>query len=385
MIYVHQSGFLPQHSTVTQRCYLTHEWTIALDQRQCVQAAFLDLSKAYNRVPTAGLLFNLSGCGFSRHSLKWMNSFLANRRQRVKVWIMHSEWATLSCGIPHGTVLGPTLFLVFINDLATNLVGKPSIFADDSAVFSRGNNKLETCQAWSKDLDSAQDWAVTWSMIFNADKSEWLQITSKHTAAHDHDQVTMKRQAIPWVKAHNPLGLKVTSTLSWSEHISRTRAKMRKKRVGMIRKIQSSSPEPRFEKDLHSSNSFHFGVRVCGLERRQHFNSSEATGPFLPRKSCQASTSASKIHLSDFVAILQDKKQCIAYVSATAYCLKLAVRRHTIICAVIIFWYQQWGRPLHWRPFFQDPSFCGMTCPADIKALRTVASFKAALKTHLKL
>ena len=76
-----------------------------------------------------------------------MNSFLANRRQRVKVGNMHSEWATLSCGIPQGTVLGPTLFLVFINDLPAYLVGKPSIFAVDSTVFSRGNNKLETCQA----------------------------------------------------------------------------------------------------------------------------------------------------------------------------------------------------------------------------------------------
>ena len=68
LIYDNQSGFLPQHSTVTQLCYLTHVWTLALDQRQCVQAAFLDLSKAYNRVPTAGLLFKLSGCGFSPHS-----------------------------------------------------------------------------------------------------------------------------------------------------------------------------------------------------------------------------------------------------------------------------------------------------------------------------
>ena len=241
LIYDHQSDFLPQHSTVTQLCYVTHEWTLALDQRQCVQAAFLDLSKAYTRVPTAGLLFQLSGCGFSPHSLKWMNSFLANRRQRVKVGNMHSEWATLSCGIPQGTVLGLTLFLVFINDLPTNLVGKPSIFADDSTVFSRGNNKLETCQALSKDLDSAQDWAVTWGMLFNADKSEWLQITSKHTAAQDDDRVTMKGQAILRVKAHNHLGLKVTSTLSWNEHISRTRAKCAQ-RVGMIRKIRHLLP-----------------------------------------------------------------------------------------------------------------------------------------------
>ena len=78
-----------------------------------------------------------------------MKSFLANHRQRVKVGNMHSEWAALSCGIPQGTVLGPTLFLVFINDSATNLVGKPSIFADDFSVLSCGNNKLETCQALS--------------------------------------------------------------------------------------------------------------------------------------------------------------------------------------------------------------------------------------------
>ena len=156
---------------------------------------------------------------------------------------MHSEWATLSCGIPQGTVLGPTLFLVFINDLPTNLVGKPSIFADDSTVFSRGNNKLETCQALSKHLDSAQDWAVTWApgMLFNADKRECLQITSRHKAAQDDNRVTMKGQAIPRVKAHNHLGLKVTSTLSWSEHISRMLAKCAQ-RMSMIRKIRDLLP-----------------------------------------------------------------------------------------------------------------------------------------------
>ena len=142
---------------------------------------------------------------------------------------------------PSKYCVGPNTFLVFINDMAINLVGKPSIFAGDSTVFSRGNNKLETCQALSKDLDSAQDWAVTWGMLFNAEKSEWLQITSKHTAAQDDDRVTMKGQEIPRIKAHNHLGLKVTSTLSWSEHISSERAKCAQQ-VGMIRKIRHLLP-----------------------------------------------------------------------------------------------------------------------------------------------
>ena len=110
---------------------------------------------------------------------------------------------------------------------------------------------------------------------------------------------------------------------------------------GYDQEDSSSSPEPHFEKDLCSASSFHYGVRVCGLERRQQFNSSEATGPFLPRKSCQASTSASKIQLPDFVAILQDKKTSSRLCICDTYCLKLAVRRHTIICVVIIFRYQQ--------------------------------------------
>ena len=96
--------------------------------------------------------FKLSGCGFSSHSMKGMKSFLANCTQRVKVRKLHSEWATLSCGILQGTVLDPTPFLVFINDLSTNLVGKPCVFADDSTVFFRQNNKLETYQVLSKDL-----------------------------------------------------------------------------------------------------------------------------------------------------------------------------------------------------------------------------------------
>ena len=110
----------------------------------------------------------------------------------------------------------------------------------------------------------------TWGMHFNADKSEWLQITSKHTAAQDDNRlwITMRGQAIPRVKAHNHLGLKVTGTLSsGSEHISRTRAKWIRPASGYNQE-DPSSPKPRFEKDLCSSSSFRFGIRVCGLERR---------------------------------------------------------------------------------------------------------------------
>ena len=383
LIYDHQSGFLPQHSTVTQLCYLTHEWTMALDQRQCVQAAFLDLSKAYNRVPTAGLLFKLSGCGFSPHSLKWMNSFLANRRQRVKVGNMHSEWATLSCGIPQGTVLGPTLFLVFINDLPTNLVGKPSIFADDSTVFSRGNNKLETCQALSKDLDSAQDWAVTWGMLFNADKSEWLQITSKHTAAQDDDRVTMKRQAIPRVKAHNHLGLKVTSTLSWSEHISRTRAKCAQ-RVGMIRKIRHLLPKhvlkriyiAQVRSIMEYGCAVWSGDNISILQKLQDRFCRENHVRLPP-------VQARFIYLTLLLFYKIKNKLSPLYLErllpqACSTSSHYHLRGHKFPVPTV-----RSSRAL--KAFLPRSIILWNDLPPDIQALRTVASFKAALKNHLKL
>ena len=133
-------------------------------------------------------------------------------------------------------------------------------------------------------------------MLFNADKSEWLQITSKHTAAQDDNRVTMKGQAIPRVKARNHLGLKVTSTLSWSEHISHTRAKCAQ-RVGMIRKFRHLLPNHVLKRIYVAQvrSVMDYGCAVWSGDNKSMLQT--LTGPFLPRKSCQASTSASKTEL----------------------------------------------------------------------------------------
>ena len=100
-----------------------------------VQAAFLDLSKAYDRVGIPGLIGILSALGFSRSSLSWLRSFLTNRKQCVCVNGFKSSWRSPKSGIPQGTVLGPVLFLTFINDLPQSLTCECSIFADDRAAL----------------------------------------------------------------------------------------------------------------------------------------------------------------------------------------------------------------------------------------------------------
>ena len=155
---------------------------------------------------------------------------------------------------------------------------------------------------------------------------------------------------------------------------------------GYDQEDSSSSPEPRYEKDLCSASSFHYGERVCGLEQRQHFNSSEATWPFLPRKSCHASTSASKIQLPDFVAILQNKiknKLSPMYLRrllprACSTSSHYHVRGHNFPVPTV-----RSSRAL--KDFLPRSIILWNDLPPDIQALRTVASFKSALKKHLKL
>ena len=218
-------------------------------------------------------------------------------------------------------------------------------------------------------------------------KNKWLNVISvwfklaviKHTAAQDDNRVTMKGQAIPRVKAHNHLGLKVTSTLSWSEHISRTRANAPSEWVWSGKFI------------IFSRKTFWKGFMQ--LKFVPLWNTGARFGAEITVQGFRSyrTVSAEKIKLSfrqdkqdsitwHFVAILQDEKHASSRLRIyNAYCLKLALLRHTIICAVINSRYQQWGRPVHWRLFF-DRSFCGMTCPQTFMHRESLHHLKLLLR-----
>ena len=133
-----QAGFLPGQSTVTQLCFLINRWQVAIDRGEGVEAIFLDLSKAYDRVSIPGLIYKLSRVGFSQAALKWFSSFLTDRQQRVRVHGSESSWETVKSGISQGTVLCPTLFPLYINDLPQSLLNECALFADDTTAYGLG-------------------------------------------------------------------------------------------------------------------------------------------------------------------------------------------------------------------------------------------------------
>ena len=154
-----QAGFQPSQSTITQLCSLTHKWQTALDKGDNVEAVFLDLSKAYinDRVSVPGLIYKLSQTGFSQAALQLFSSFLSSHRQCVQVNGSCSSWETVISGIPQGTVLGPTLFLLFINDLPECLANECALFADDTSAYGVGKDSSQLCSTLSLDMKAASN------------------------------------------------------------------------------------------------------------------------------------------------------------------------------------------------------------------------------------
>ena len=122
-----------------------------------------------------------------------------------------STWLAPRSGIPQGTVLGPMLFLIYINDLPTQLESSCAIFADDTTVHAASSDSKLSCARISADLDVAAEWADSWGMLFSAEKSEHLHI-GKATG----QRVTMRGVPIPQVKHHRHLGVVMNNKLTWT-------------------------------------------------------------------------------------------------------------------------------------------------------------------------
>ena len=130
-----QSGFRPGDSTINQLLAITTEIYNSFEKRQETRAAFLDISKAFDKVWHPGLIFKLKQNGINGNLLLMLQNYLSNRKQRVVLNGIESTWEPIISGVPQGSVLGPLLFLIYINDLTQNILANIKLFADDSSLF----------------------------------------------------------------------------------------------------------------------------------------------------------------------------------------------------------------------------------------------------------
>ena len=134
-----------------------------------VRAIFLDISKAFDKVWHAGLIHKLKQNGISGNFLLILENFLSDRCQRVTINGKTSSWRNLKAGVPQGSVLGPLLFLIYINDLIKDMNCDARIFADDTSIFKIVNDVNEAFNDISHDLKLVEQWGRQWRMSFNPD------------------------------------------------------------------------------------------------------------------------------------------------------------------------------------------------------------------------
>ena len=218
-----QHGFREGRSCLTNLLETLEMWTGFLDDGDGVDVAYLDFRKAFDLVSHRHLLYKMSKFGITGQVLKWVESFLDQRSERVVIRGTSSEPFAVTSGVPQGSVLGPVLFLIFINDLPLEVISPLSLFADDSKVFSRivsdknkrrhgnqtDNNTLQ------RDLDTIREWARKWKMEFNVDKCKIMHIGKSNPRRN----YTMNGTQLTTVTEEKDLGVLIDEKLLFDKHI----------------------------------------------------------------------------------------------------------------------------------------------------------------------
>lgn len=164
------------------------------------------------------MLHKLSGIGCSDEVLRWFSSYLTGRKQRVVVGGQASEWAPVQAGVPQGSILGPLLFLIYINDIVRNIGASIRLFADDTSLYIVVDSPLSSAAVLNNDLNTIGNWADAWLVSFHAGNT-FSMIISRKTEPAMHPPLTMNNTVISETQTHKHLGLTLSSTCTWSDHI----------------------------------------------------------------------------------------------------------------------------------------------------------------------
>ena len=234
-----QHGFQAGLSCSTQLLTVVHDWASVLNTHGQVDVIFLDFAKAFDSVPHQRLLAKAKFYGIRGKLLLWLTHFLTNRRQRVVVNGVSSDWSPVLSGVPQGTVLGPILFLLFINDLPNGITSHVKLFADDSVLY-RPITSTDDHHALQEDLYYLERWADKWQMKFAPKKCYVMTITLKREKSQF--PYSLCGSTLEGVGLQKYLGIYITSTLNWSKQADEVKKKANAVLGILQRNLSSCAP-----------------------------------------------------------------------------------------------------------------------------------------------
>ena len=218
-----QHGFLPSRSCCSALLSFMNYATNSVDNNKPVDVVYLDFTKAFDSVPHDHLIAKLTHIGFRGVVLNLIKSFLTDRQQKVNIAESCSQYISVPSGVPQGSVLGPLLFLIYIDDIDTGISSNIIKFADDIKLFSSLNRAdhssfdgTDNLFDWplQRDLDLISDWCNSWLLKLNPDKCSCLHIGR----SNPHIKYNIKDSLIPPSDSVVDLGVVLTKDLKPSTH-----------------------------------------------------------------------------------------------------------------------------------------------------------------------
>jgi hypothetical protein len=223
-----QHGFRIKRSCLTNLLDFYDTLIKQYEEDKAVDVIFLDLQKAFDKVPHERLLVKLYALGIRGNAHKWIKNWLTGRIQRVNIKGIKSDWKPVTSGVPQGSVLGPILFLCYINDIDEGIDGYITKFADDTKLMNPASTTKDT-SILQKDLNKISNWAEKWQMKFNANKCKVMHIGCKNIL----NDYTMDAVNLKSVERESDLGVIIDKSLKVSHQCTAV-VKKANKILGLI-------------------------------------------------------------------------------------------------------------------------------------------------------
>ena len=239
-----QFGFRSNRSTLDLAVSLTQRWSDALDRGLEARVVSLDLSRAFDRVWHRGLTAKLNSCGIGGLLHEWLTDFLRDRSQTVAVRGQESTALPVRAGVPQGSVLGPTLFLIFVRDMANGIESDLAFYADDSTlhrIITSKSDRATAADILNADLRALQLWADTWCAKFNPQKTHVLTISRARDASCGHPPLFLANQRLEEVDHLSIVGLHLNPRLSWGPHVRKLATRC-SQQLGALRRASFCLP-----------------------------------------------------------------------------------------------------------------------------------------------
>jgi hypothetical protein len=251
-----QHGFMPGKSCTTNLLETLDKITESLNDNYLVVMVLLDLAKAFDSVPHNELIEKLKAYGIDGNLIIWLTDFLKGRKQRVVMGDVTTEWVEVLSGVPQGSVLGPLLFAIFINDIPDLLNNLCKLFADDSKLIGVVRSDVDVTKMQS-DLDKLVEWSKINKMSFNAKKCKVMTFGKYPPGVTQPIRLTMgdntnEAHVLEEVTEERDLGVIWQNNLKWSEHVNRS-CTMAYMKLGMLRRTFKTWSNTKTFKTLYTT------------------------------------------------------------------------------------------------------------------------------------